>query len=123
MLRITSTLEGVDEAVEALADSLNDAVFRAMAEVGEEVAREARDQHPYQNRTGDLERSTQGQQPVGRFMDGSLYVEVTADMPYGQFVAAKMPFLEPALERAGHAVEALVEDALTVASPRLGARR
>lgn len=87
-----------------------DGIETAVARAGEIVADEARDSHPYTDRSYELTESIRGMDPVST---GDKAVGgVIADTPYARYVdegterMAARPFLAPALERAMPRVEA-----------------
>jgi HK97 gp10 family phage protein len=67
------------------------------------VRDDAKQHHTFKNRTHNLENSIQVRQGVGRMINGTLYTEVYAGMPYSgwvEFGTSKMaarPYLIPAL--------------------------
>lgn len=103
---------GADAACGALAEALDEETERA-AEIGARVVAEvAARNHDYQNRTGDLEGSTGDVPPTGRFTDDSLQFGAAAGAEYGEFVDAKLPFLEPAYEASEARLEHEFDNAL-----------
>lgn len=98
----TASVEGLEEmlddwdgAVEALEEILGEAVL-AGAEKG---AEEARESHPYADRSGNLTRSTRA--VPGSSSGGEAEAYITAEASYASFVEqgtarqAARPFLEP----------------------------
>lgn len=81
------TLEGEAELLASIARAervLSDAPLVIVTAAVKAGAKAARERHPYTNRTGDLERETQGEIVAAGpgFADG----EIKADMPYASFV-------------------------------------
>lgn len=80
-------VEGLDELERAAEQSdreLQKGVLRAVTDATSEGAQEARSTHVYQDRTGDLTRSTKGRVIGGG--GGDVDGEIVADMPYASFV-------------------------------------
>lgn len=109
---------GVDEAIGALREGMESEVPRAMLTVCSIVADEAARQHPYQNRTGNLQRHTVPGRVTGAVGTGALRGEVVGDMPYGSFVdggtsrSRAYPFLIPAFRRSVDAIDATLDRGL-----------
>lgn len=86
-------------SLRALPGHLDDTVQAAVERSAEAVADTARRDHPYMNRTGDLEASTEADRASGAFTSDTLHVAVVAGMPYASYVEARgYAFLEPALQ-------------------------
>lgn len=106
-----------------LEDQLDDELREAMREVGEVVASAAKADHPYQDRTGRLTRTTRAYAPRGRFGAGTLAVEVVATQEYASHVARRRgDWLEAAYRRSAPRVEHEVERALARAVDASGLR-
>ena len=87
-------------SLRALPGHLDDTVQAAVERSAEAVADTARRDHPYMNRTGDLEASTEPDRASGAFTSDTLHCAVVAGMPYASYVEARgYAFLEPALQR------------------------
>jgi hypothetical protein len=84
----------------------------AMDAAAKVVADDAASDHEYQNRTGDLQGHTVAGLTRGRLLAGDLEGEVLGDMPYGEFVEARMPFLQPAWDRSQNEAERAFERAM-----------
>ena len=85
-------IEGCDELLLAI----ERATFEGLDEAARITAAAARARHPYQNRTGDLEASTQAVEAEGDVWSDHAQSAVAATMPYAGFVNERRPFLEPA---------------------------
>jgi hypothetical protein len=79
-------VDEIERRGHALFDALDDEMAHAIERAGEIIAEEARQNHAFTNRTGDLEASIRSIPPVGRFLDGTLRGGVVADMPYASYV-------------------------------------
>lgn len=116
---LTFRLEGIDRTVLQLGTEIDDELEDAAREIGARVAWAAREEHPYQNRTHNLQGSTQGDAPSGRFLDGTLEANVIATMEYASYVEDRgYEFLLPAFERTEHQLEHVLEDSLEHAARR-----
>lgn len=91
--------------------SFERAVYRCLDHAARVTAQQARQQHWYRNRTGDLERSTQPQDADGDVFADGASSSVVALMEYASFVDARARILEPAYELVRDRLEA---DALTI---------
>lgn len=104
-------------AVNAMERAVEQGLPFALADGGELVASEAKQNHPYQNRTGKLESRTRLKSVRGSLRAGYT-VEVVGDTKYGAFVefgtsrSAAYPFLRPAWYRRQSEVARIVEDAM-----------
>jgi hypothetical protein len=117
VLRIT--LVGVERAVLQLGTELDDELELAARDISDRVAWAAREDHPYQNRTHNLQGSTTGDAPFGRFLDGDLTANVIASMEYASCVEARgYEFLEPAFYRVEHQLDHVIEERLEYAARR-----
>jgi len=100
-----------DRVLDALARAAEDGLDRA----AELTAAQARASHPYQNRSGDLQASTQAVPVAGFLYDDTLVSYAVASEPYAAYVEASHPFLGPAYEaqagRIEHEVLFLLEQA------------
>jgi hypothetical protein len=85
MLRITLDLSPLGHALRELDQNLDTAMAEALQQAGEFVAQEARTNHGYTDRTGDLTRSI-GVEVAGEFFGGDLVAEVSAVTPYAKFI-------------------------------------
>lgn len=92
MLGVALRLVGVDAEVHRLEDALDSELLSALARVGERIAAEAKQTHPFQNRTRTLERSIAGVEPTGHFLAGTLVGGVEATAPYAEYVNARPEF-------------------------------
>lgn len=79
-------MRGFDEALADLAAALDQDMPAVAVEAAWVVADEARTSHSYQTRTGLLESRTVVGRVRGRFLAGSLEVQVLGDTPYGAYV-------------------------------------
>lgn len=96
------TFPNFDRIVGDALAALDRAGADAMVEIVGKVADAARVAHVYQNRTGDLEASTQPGRVSGSLTShGGITAEVVADMPYGSFLEERgqWRFLLPAYVR------------------------
>lgn len=82
------------------------AVYAGLDRAARLTAEQARSQHWYRNRTGDLERSTQAQEADGAVFSDGASSSVVAQMQYASFVDARSRILEPAYELVRDRVEA-----------------
>lgn len=114
MLRVSLAASEVDEWLGRLKDALDQQVRAALELTCSAVAEEARNNHPYTNRTGDLEAMTQPGGIAGSFYDDTLIGDVSADMPYASFVndRPEFAFLEPAFERSSGKIDRILADAI-----------
>jgi hypothetical protein len=125
-------VDEIERRGHALFDALDDEMAHAIERAGEIIAEEARQNHAFTNRTGDLEASIRSIPPVGRFLDGTLRGGVVADMPYASYVegseigaeasASARPFLQPALEQKQSELDDEVQAAANRAAERAGFR-
>lgn len=118
MLGATLTLTGLD----VLAEGVDHAVDAGLGQVGERVAQEARTNHPYQNRSGDLQASTQALEPSGRATDGTARVDVVALEDYASYLEDRpeFAFLAPAFERLEPQLGALLDQYVAQGVRRAG---
>lgn len=119
---LTLQFNGVTEALDSLEHAVGDEMPRGLWQVGQDVAAEAKANHLYQNRTGDLEALTEGSQTAGSFYDDTLIVSVDAGTPYASYVdgMARFAFLLPAWERSDAQTSATMNTALEHAIDRAG---
>lgn len=111
---------GLSEAISELEGAIDEELQQGMLRAGQAVADEAAAHHDYNNRTGALQAGTQAGATRGRASDGEIAVEVVADTDYGEYVEAKLPFLEPAAERAADRAADEIDAALQRAAERAG---
>jgi len=103
----------VDEWAQRQLDALGEEIDAVVALISETIAEEARSNHPYQNRTGDLQASTQALEPTGSFYSDTLLGEVVALEDYATYVEDKgYQFLEPALEAKSSQIDRMLNDAI-----------
>jgi HK97 gp10 family phage protein len=120
------TLEGFEEAADALLSALDEEMPRAMDEVSRSIAEEAAAHHAYTNRTGLLQSRTVPGATRGRFSQDSLSGEALGDTPYGGYVEegtrrmAARPFLAPAAEHKEAESARALEAGLQLAADRAG---
>lgn len=77
---------------------------REMHRIVAQAAADERRSHGYQNRTGDLERSTRATEPV--VTDDSVQVDLVAGMEYASYVNTRgLMTIDEAAERAGNEIE------------------
>jgi len=108
---LTFRLADAGRALDALEGSVLDAIEDAVNRAGDVVAHDARADHPYQDRTGDLTASIEAL-PAVRTADGARG-GVLAGEDYASFVEARgFAFLAPAAERSGGRVELELDRAL-----------
>lgn len=89
MISIEIDTEGLREMrreVHRLGAVLDDVLERAVRTTSREVAKEAKNSHGYQDRTGRLTRSITHYEPVGKFSEDSLEGLVGAPTPYASYV-------------------------------------
>ncbi len=111
------------DSLNRLGTALDDELEGALREAGEVVASAAKADHPYQDRTRDLTRTTRAYAPRGRFSRGTLRVEVVATQPYASFVARrKGDWLEDAFNRQRGRIENDIENAVRRAIDTSGLR-
>lgn len=109
----------IQRAVLRLGTELDDELEVAARDIADRVAWAARADHPYQNRTGNLQGSTVGDAPLGRFLDDTLTANVIASMEYGSYVEdLGYEFLLPAFERTEHQLDEIIESRLRYAAQR-----
>ena len=85
-------------SLRALPGHLDDAVELAVIRSAGAVAITARRDHPYTNRTGNLEAATYADTTTGAFTSDTLHCAVIGGMPYASYVEGRgYAFLEPAL--------------------------
>jgi hypothetical protein len=114
---ITFELEGFDELLDGFADAADAAAEAAVERAAELTAEEARQNHPYTDRTGDLTDSLGTYPAQGKFRDGNLSAAAIAGTHYAKYVNAHpdYEFLGPAWERvesrAGAEAERVLEAA------------
>jgi len=120
--RISLDVGSVLDSADRLRHALDDQVFEAMRMISEDVAAEARQSHPYTNRTGDLEASTQAVDVNGTFSLGTLVGGVSADTSYAEYVDGRpeFAFLEPAFQRVEPHVDQILESAILAAAGQAG---
>lgn len=117
---------GLDEAIADLRAGVEAELPHTMLTVCSIVADEAARQHPYQNRTMNLQRHTVPGRVTGGVSSGRLRGEVLGDMFYGSFVDEgtsrnrAYPFLLPAFRRADYALDATLDRGLQVGALRGG---
>lgn len=113
-------VHGLEGALADLTASLDSELADGMHRAAEIVAEEAAREHPYQNRTGDLEQRTVAGRVSGRASDGEVIAEVLGDTEYATYVEKKpgFAFLEPAYQRVEGQVESEIENALQLAADR-----
>ena len=105
MSKVDTTVEGLNDLlrnIDILKDTVVTAQATGMAQVSKDVADYAKSNHPFQNRTGNLEASIQPE-PVE--LEGNIITGVVrAGMEYSVWVehgssrSAPYPFMEPAKE-------------------------
>jgi len=112
---VTIDRDALAREVAAFEDSLERAVFAGLDYAAQQTAAQARAAHWYQNRTHDLEDSTQAQESDGDVWGDSASSSVAATMPYASYVDARQRILEPAWDavagRVEHEFEFLLEQA------------
>lgn len=102
-----------------LGADLDDELEDAAREIADRVAWAARAEHPYTNRTHNLQGSTRGDTPFGRFGDGTLTANVVATMEYASYVENRgYEFLLPAFDRVESQLEHVLEESLAYAARR-----
>ena len=119
---ITFRLTGVEAETERLGEAVEDQLTTAATMIALRAAAEARGDHPYQNRTGLLESSTQAVDAAGSALDGTLRSGVLADTDYAEVVNGRpeFEFLQPAFDRIEHDADRMLDDALTRAARQAG---
>lgn len=118
----TIRLEGVEEEIRRLELALDEQLRPTMLRATEEVAQEAQNNHPYTNRSGDLEANTKAGPADGRFMSGTLAGSVVADTDYAEYVDSRpgFEFLQPAFDRVQSRLDTIVQLGLDAAAKRAG---
>lgn len=89
MLSLHIDASGFDafrRALRKLPRALDDELERALRRTSREVAKEAKNSHGYQDRTGRLTRSITSYENSGTFSAGTLSGLVGASMPYASYV-------------------------------------
>lgn len=121
-IRITLDLGSVQAEVERLELALNQQVAQALRAITGRVAEEARNTHPYQNRTGLLESQTRPGALTGTFLNGDLEALVLGDTPYGEFLEERpeYAFLQPALDRVMPETDAILQQGVDEAARLAG---
>jgi hypothetical protein len=122
-MRIEFRLSGVREAVRDLEREIESSVEAALLRMGDDVASVAKATHPYQNRTGLLEKNTEGFSVLaGNFWRDSLEGGVIAATDYASFVddRPEFAFLEPAWRLYEPQAEVRLDAALSLAAERAG---
>lgn len=121
-MKIEARFTGFDEALGALTRGLDRGLEVGFERAAEVVAANARGDHPFTNRTGDLERSIHAEpDPHVALARGAVDAAVVADEDYASYVDERegFAFLEPAAERrandAARAVDAALDDAAAAA--------
>jgi hypothetical protein len=105
---IEASFTGLDQAIDAIERSLGEELPHGMASAAEVVADEAKAEHPFENRTGDLEASIHAE-PAPFVGLRDLEARVVASMDYASYVEDKPDFAY--LEPAGRSAEYGVIDA------------
>ena len=118
---LTATLYGIGAALDALAEAADARLDAALEQISRLTADEARANHPFTNRSGDLESSIRPLDSFGSALDGTLTGGVVADEDYASFVEANgFAFLGPAFERVEASAERELDDALDSAARAAG---
>lgn len=121
-----AVIEGFDEALDGLLAGLDQEMSEAVSNASKIVADEAAAVHPYENRTGDLEKFTVPGVTSGSFSADNLSGEAIGDTPYGKFVdegTTRMkarPFLKPAADRREAETAQAIEHGAERAAQRAG---
>lgn len=109
--------------LDRLREGVDDALEGALRSTAESVAAAVRAEHPYNDYTYRLTRSTRAYAPRGRFSRGDLRVEVVAAMPYATYVQRRRgDWLMDAFQQQEYRLEHDVETALGRAVDRSGLR-
>jgi len=120
----TATLDGIEEALQALEDECAEALPGVVEQWAQGAARHARAEHPYTDRTGNLTASIEAlpARYVGEHVEGG----VVAGMDYASYVdegttrARAYPYMEPARVATEPYVEEIAERALRTATTAAG---
>lgn len=124
MLALKFKLAGVREWVRGFRDTLEAAVAEGLTLAAGYLAEDARANHRFTNRTGELEASIAGTEARGSFWRGTMHADVRADAPYAGFVEERVTqngrwaYLAPAWERGAATAAAFVSSALDAAVAR-----
>ena len=112
-------LRGVNAAARRAEVAAFAGLERAVTQIAERVASEARDGHTFTNRSGDLEQSIRAIDTYTG-LDGVITGGVIADEDYAEHVEARagFAFLEPAWERVEPEADAMIDRALSDAVAR-----
>lgn len=117
-IRGSFNIPEVERRLDRLGDAMDQALSEAVRLAGNRIAESARQTHPYTNRTGNLQASTQAIEPSGSFRAGTLEGGVEATEFYAEFVDA-MPdyeFLRPAYLYEREEVDQIFQQALEYAA-------
>lgn len=118
---LTATLDGIPAALATLGESVDRQLDAALEQVSRLTAEEAQANHPFTNRSGDLESSIRPLDTFGSALGGTLTGGVVADEDYASFVEANgFAFLEPAFARVEASAERELDDALDSAARAAG---
>lgn len=85
-VEVTFETKAVVDAFRALRPALNNELEKAVRATGRAVAREAKRNHAYTDRTGDLTRSIKALPVTGTFTADTLSGGATATTPYAGYV-------------------------------------
>lgn len=129
MLSVTFDASGfgaLRRALRKLPHALDDELEKALRRTSREVAREAKNSHGYQDRTGRLTRSITSYENTGTWSAGTLTGLVGATMPYASYVeegttrARAFRYLGAAWLLQREETERRINDALEAALRRAG---
>jgi len=122
-MRVELDVSALGAGLDRLREGVDDALESALRMAGENIATAVRAEHPYNDYTHRLTRSTRSYAPRGRFSRGDLRVEVVAAMPYATYVQRRRgDWLMATYMQQEHRVEHDVETALARAVDRSGLR-
>lgn len=113
-MKITINARAVKNVIKS---ALNRGVLRALEKAGDKVARSARDDHPYTDRTGDLTASIYATNPTGEIPAWETSVGGTtfyaSYVEHGTERSKPYPYLDPAGQKLGEdGLGKLVKDAV-----------
>lgn len=116
----TARLTGFSEALDGLADALREGTADGTNAAARAVADDAKANHSFENRTGDLEASIDVIEDPGSAHPDAPVAYVVATEDYASYVEERKPYLEPAAERSEGAMRAALEGALEAALSKRG---
>ena len=115
-------VSAVQAGIRRLRESVEHEMREAARRSSQRLAQQARQDHPYQNRTGTLERSTIAVPPSGSFLAGTLQTAAVGNTPYASYLEARgeFAFLQPAWRAVEGQVDYDLQTALGRAAVQAG---